>query len=96
MVARARERLQGISWFILPVDDRGRIVRDGKAAISAELAGIFDRLGSSAESWRTRLEKLRAGRLFGRFFAASRDRLKKLAAGLGMRSVWNLAGCPVR
>ena len=99
MLDSSREgMLEGFSLgsYLLLVDYTGRIFRDGKAAISAELAGIFDRLGISAESWRTRLEKLRAGRLFGRFFAASRDRLKKLAAGLGMRSVWNLAGCPVR
>jgi hypothetical protein len=57
--------------YLLLVDYTGRLFRKGKAAISAELAGIFDRLGSSAESWRGRLEKLRKGRLFGRFFAAS-------------------------
>ena len=47
------------SYFLL-VDYTGRLYRKGKTAISAELAGILDRLGSSAESWRGRLEKLRA------------------------------------
>jgi hypothetical protein len=60
----------------------GRLFRTGKATISAELAGIFVRLGSAAESWRTRLEKLRTRRLFGRFFAASRERLREAAARL--------------
>ena len=72
-----RERLQSISWLILLVDYTGRLFRAGKAAISAELAGIFERLGTTGESRRVRLEKLRQGRLFGRFFAASRERLKR-------------------
>ena len=42
-----------------------------------ELSGILERLGSSAESWRARLEKLKSGRLLGRFFAASRERLAR-------------------
>ena len=44
--------------YLLLVDYTGRLFRDGKAAISRELSGIFDRLGSSAESWWGRLEKL--------------------------------------
>ena len=95
-MARARERLQSISWLILLVDYTGRLFRAGKAAISAQLAGIFERLGTTGESWRVRLEKLRQGRLFGRFFAASRERLKRETGRLGVRSVWNLGGCPAR
>jgi hypothetical protein len=93
-VARARERLQSIGWFILLVDYTGRLFRMGKAAISAEVAGIFDRLAITADTWRVRLEKLRSGRLYGRFFASTRERLKQQAARLGVRSVWNLGGCP--
>jgi hypothetical protein len=90
--------LEGFSLgsYLLLVDYTGRLFRKGKAAISAELAGIFDRLGSSAESWRVRLEKLRMGRLFGRFFAASRERLREAAGRLHVRRVANLAGCPAR
>ncbi len=80
--------------YLLLVDYTGRLFRTGKATISAELAGIFDRLGSSAESWRARLEKLRTRRLFGRFFAASREKLREAAARLNARRVGNLAGCP--
>ncbi len=78
------------------VDYTARLLREGKAAISSELAGIFERLGCRAENWQLRMEKLRKGRLFGRFFAASRDRLQKAAEHLGMRRVANLAGCPVQ
>jgi len=82
--------------YLLLVDYTGRQFRAGKSALSAELAGIFDRLGTTGESWRIRLEKLSKGRLFGRFFASNRDTLKKVAGRLGMRSVWNLGGCAVR
>jgi hypothetical protein len=60
--------------YLLLVDYTGRLFRTGKATISAELAGIFAQLGSPAESWRARREKLRTRRWFGRFFAASRER----------------------
>jgi hypothetical protein len=88
--------LEGFSLgsYLLLVDYTGRLFRNGKATISAELTGIFDRLGSSAESWRARLEKLRTRRLFGRFFAASREKLRQAAARLNVRRVRNLAGCP--
>ncbi len=90
--------LEGFSLgsYLLLVDYTGRLFRQGKTVISAELAGVFDRLRTSAESWQTRLEKLRTGRLFGHFFAASRARLQQVAARLGVRRVGNLAGCPAQ
>ncbi len=81
------------SYFLL-VDYTGRLFRDGKAAISAELANVFDRLGFSAEKWTTRLEVLRNGRLLGRFFAGSRAQLQELARKLRVRHLVNVAGCP--
>ena len=60
------------SDYVLIVEYTGRIFRDGKAVISAELSGILERIGSTAESWWARIEKLSKGRLLGRFFAASR------------------------
>jgi hypothetical protein len=80
-----------IGNYFLLVDYTGRLFREGKAAISAELAGIFDRLGSRAENWQARMEKLRKGRLFGRFFAASREKLREMAARLKVRHLVNLA-----
>ena len=78
------------------MDCSQRLFRDGKAAISAKVTGILDRPQSSAERWRTRLEKLRGGRLLGQFFAASRERLREVAARLGVHHLANLAGCPAR
>ena len=95
----AREgMLEGFSLgsYLLLVDYTGRLFREGKAAISRELSGIFARLGSSAESWWARLEKLSRGRLLGRFFAASRARLRDVAARLGVHHLANLGGCPAR
>jgi hypothetical protein len=78
------------------VDYTDRLFRTGKAAISAILAGIFERLGSRAENWQARMEKLRKGRLFGRFFAASQEKLQGVAERLNLAHVRNLAGCPTR
>ena len=92
----AREgMLEGFSLgsYLLLVDYTGRLFRVGKARISRELAGVFDRLGSSAESWWARLEKLSKGRLLGRFFAASRERLREVASQLGVHHLANLGGC---
>jgi hypothetical protein len=90
--------LRGFSLgnYLLLVDFTGRLFREGKAAISAELAGILERLGTTAESWQARLEKLKAGRLLGRFFAASRARLRETATRLRLHHLANLAGCAAR
>jgi hypothetical protein len=90
--------LQGFSLgnYLLLVDYTGRLFREGKTVISAELTGILNRLGTTAESWQARLEKLKSGRLLGRFFAASRERLREAAAQLRVHHLANLAACSVR
>ncbi len=96
---RGREGMvEGFSLgsYLLLVEYTGRLYREGKAAISAELAGILERLGSNAESWQARLLKLAGGRLLGRFFAASRERLREIAGRLGRHHLANLGGCEVR
>jgi hypothetical protein len=80
--------------YLLLVDYTGRLFREGKAAISREVAEIFERLGSSAETWRARVHKLRTGRLLDRFFAASREHQREVSASLGLRRVPKLGGCP--
>ena len=44
----------------------------------------------------SRIEKLRGDRLLGRFFAASRKKLREIAGRLGVRRLVNLRGCPIR
>ena len=49
--------------YLLLVEYTGRLFREGKAVVSGELAGVFERLGSNAETWQAWLRKLAAGRL---------------------------------
>jgi hypothetical protein len=90
--------LEGFSLgnYLLLVDYTGRLFREGKAVISAELGAILERLGSSAENWQARLQKLAGGRLLGRFFAATRSPLREVAQHLGVHRLANLAGCAAR
>jgi hypothetical protein len=78
---------------LLLVDYSGRLFREGKAMISQEVAEIFERIGTTAETWQARLEKLSEGRLLGRFLAASRQRLREVTQRLGLRRAVNLARC---
>jgi hypothetical protein len=73
--------LEGFSLgsYLLLVDYTGRRFRERKAAISAELTRILERLGSDADRWWSRIENLGKGRLLGRFFAATCDRLRQAA-----------------
>jgi hypothetical protein len=82
--------------YVRLVDFTARLFRPGKATMSAELAGIFDRLGTDARSWQVKMKKLSASRLLGRFFAASQAKLQEIADGLDLRYVVNLARCPAR
>jgi len=90
--------LEGFSLgnYLLLVDYPGQLFREGKAVISAELGAILERLGSSAENWHARLQKLAGGRLLGRFFAAMRTRLSEVDQRLGVHRLANLAGCAAR
>ncbi len=98
--------MEGLSLgsYLLLVNYTGRLFRERKSAISAELAGILARLGTSAEGWQARLEKLRGGWLVGRFLPGSRKRVLsrerkatiEVAARLGVHHLANLGGCPAR
>ena len=50
----------------------------------------------SAQSWEIQIEKLRGDRLLGRFFAASRTKLREIGERLGVRRLVNPRGCPIR
>lgn len=80
--------------YLLLVDYTGRLFREGKATIARGVEEILGRLGTSAEHWQVRLEKLRSGRWFGRVIGSSRERLRAAAEQWGMRRLPNLGGCP--
>jgi REP element-mobilizing transposase RayT len=76
--------------YLLLVDWTSRLYRTGKARVSAEVAGILDRLGTSAEFWQSRLKKLLGKpRLLGCYFATSRDRLREVATRRGVHHLDN-------
>ena len=68
----------------------GRLLRDGTATISAEVELIFVRLLSSGTVWQERMTRLSGGRLLGRFFSASREKLRAAAERMGVRHLVNL------
>jgi REP element-mobilizing transposase RayT len=84
--------LEGFSLgsYLLLVDYTGRLVRQGKARISSEVAGILDRLGTSEQFWSARVTQMLAkSRLFGHYFTTSRDRLRALAKERGLHHLDN-------
>ena len=78
------------------VEYTGRLYRQGKASISAELSGTLERMDSSAQNWQTGKERLCGDRLFGRFVVASAAKFREIAKHLGVRRLVNLVGCPLR
>ena len=76
--------------YLLLVDFTSRLCRSGKASLSPEVAGIFDRLGTSSEYWEQRLSKMFGKpRLMGNYFSTNADRLRQIAAHRGVHHVDN-------
>ena len=80
--------------YMLLLDFTGRLFREGQAPVSRPLKALFARLEIEPETWSTLLLRLNEGRLFGRFFASSRDRLRDVGEQLGLRRMPNLGGWP--
>ena len=77
--------------YLLLVDYTSRLCRNDKARVSQEVAGIFDRLGTTSEFWQHRLKKLFSRpRLLGSYFATDPDRLRQLASQRGVHHLNNL------
>ena len=81
--------------YLMLVEYTGRMFREGKAAISAEVTDIFARLGSSAELWQERLEALRRDQWLGYVLASSREKLDHAAQQFGLTRLVNLSNAPV-
>lgn len=93
-VAAREGMVEGFSLgsYLLLVDYTSRLCRRGKARVSRALAGIFARLGTSAEFWGDRMRRLFArSRLLGSYFATDRRRLRELAARRGVHHLDNVA-----
>jgi hypothetical protein len=76
-------------WFENRVEELAQIFALGEGGFSV----TRKRIGSSAKCWQLRMEKLKNGRSFGRFFAASRDKLRALDERLNVRRLVDLVGC---
>jgi hypothetical protein len=83
-----------LSSYLELVDWTARLCRTGKARITAEIAGIMTRLGTSPDCWQSHLHKLLGKtRWLGSYCATSAERLKAIAANRGVHHVDNALGC---
>lgn len=80
--------------YLLLVKYTGKLFHEANVPPPREVAALFNRLGINAETWQARIFKLSEGRLLGRFFASSRERLRQLAEQLGVGHLDNLGSCP--
>jgi len=76
--------------YLKLVEQTGRKDRAGKIAISPDLEDIFDRLGITDSRWQDQMDRLSGGKLVGSYVAGSRERLREVAAKLGVRHLVNL------
>ena len=84
-----------LASYLRLLDWSARLFRPGKCVMPAEVAGLLERLGSSGDVWRDRLEKLRGrDRVYGVVFATSRSAINQCAAARGVKKLSNLNGCP--
>ena len=80
-----------LASYLELVDWTARLCRTGKARITAEIAGIMTRLGTSPEYGQSHLQKLLCKtRWLGSYCAASAERLKAIAAKHGVHHVDNV------
>jgi len=89
--------LEGFSLgsYLLLVDYTSRLCRHGKARVSREVASILERLGTSADVWGHRIQRLfEKTRLLGSYFCTDRERLRELARKRGQHHLDNLAASP--
>ncbi len=77
--------------YLMLVEHTGRMLREGKATITAEGSGHLGTDRSSAEAWQSCMLRLRGGRLLGRFIAGSRELLRSTAEQLGVKRLVNLS-----
>ena len=89
--------IQGLSLgsYIKLVDYTGRLIRQGKASMSADLASIFERLGCSDQSCRVE-SKGSAKAICSANFSSTRGETREIGEHFGGRRLVNLARCPVR
>jgi REP element-mobilizing transposase RayT len=82
-----------LSSYLELVDWTARLCRNGKARVTAEVAGIMTRLDTSVEYWQSHLQKfLGKNRWLGSYCATRAMRLKAIARNRGVHHVDNALG----
>ena len=90
--------IQGFSLgrYVKLVELTSRLIRLGKAAITAELARILERqiwCGQFRQSW---IESRSDDTLLGRFYASTSAKLWEIDERRAVRDSVNLTSCPAR
>jgi len=81
--------------YLQVLDYTSRLDRRGKARLSAGVRDLFERLGTSEQSWTERLKQLLTSKsLRGRYFAGDRQRIGEVAAARGRHHLANLSPQP--
>ncbi len=78
--------------YLLLVEHTGRIVRQGKAAISEDCRDIFTRIEMTVEWWSAKISRLLQNKFVGRFACTNRERLASVACQLGLRRAREACG----
>ncbi len=85
-----------LASYLMLVDYTSRLLRKGKARVKSTERSVFERLGSTAERWGQRMQRLFSKPIpYGTYFATDRNRLRELAQRKGTQRLANLAGCRV-
>lgn len=81
--------------YVQLIDWTSRLVRSGKARVSADVTSLLDRLGTNSEIWSMTLKRLFSrNKTTGVAFSFNRQRLKEAAQQRGCHHMANLNGCP--
>ena len=84
-----------LAAYLRLLDWSSRLLRPGKCRVPKDVSSLLARLGTSADVWKFRLEKLSGvGRLFGTVFSTSRADINRFAEAHGVKKLSNLNGCP--
>ena len=84
-----------LAAYLRLLDWSSWLLRPGKCRVPKDVSSLLTRLGTSADVWKFRLEKLQAvDRLFGTVFATKRADITRFAEARGMKKLSNRNGCP--
>lgn len=80
--------------YLLVLDAVARRPRDGKAHLSQDVLGIFERLAFDVEFWLEQQLRDHSAKLIGCFFASAKEKLHEAAEKLGLHHCCNLTERP--